>query len=128
VYGDGRAAGQAFFYVRVAAHGWRGSTESKFLFRDDDSYDGIRLERGTELFLENVVKTGADVGGQIDGFGITEELHGVAKLIDDQRAVPAILEVQLELEAYRGLQVAIEVVRDFAVNVVTIHWLASWRK
>jgi hypothetical protein len=107
-------------------------------FRDDSKFMGTQgvLERslggsdliGTNFPTKRGVKLFPKFIRQGDGLGAAEEFNGLFRLIHDHRAVFAMLEMALEFLLDGGLEIAVDVIREFANDAFAVQLPPPWRK
>ncbi len=74
-----------------------------------------------KAFDQGLVKALANLGGQRHGLGIAENLDRLLRRIHHEAAIITVLEMALEVGAGVGIQLAIQIVRNFANDSSSFH-------
>jgi len=69
------------------------------------------------------VKAGAHLARQFDRFAIAENLNRLLRLINDELAVGAVLKMALEFPLQRGVEFAVEEIREFVNDIVAVQFV-----
>src|SRR5579863_5697410 len=77
---------------------------------------------------ERRVQAVADIFRERDGFGVAENLDGLAAGVDDQAAVSAAGEVQFKVASHVGVENSVEVARQFENYFLAVHCGSLRRK
>jgi hypothetical protein len=70
----------------------------------------------------------ADVVGEGNGFGVAEDLDGLAASVDNQAAIGAAGEVLLEVASHSRIENTVKVARQFYDHFLAVHCVSLRRK
>lgn len=80
------------------------------------------------FFAKCGVKFRPHIFGQRYRLGSAENLDSFPGLVDHHAAVFAMIEMALEFRGYRGVEFAVDIIRNLANDAFAIQLTAPWRK
>ncbi len=90
--------------------------------------EDVSLLALSRLFLQGLVQAGVNILREWNWFNAGENLNGLSRLVHNHGAVLAMLQMTLEFLLQGGVQVAVDVVRQFANDAFAIQLAPPWRK
>jgi hypothetical protein len=76
----------------------------------------------TELVSQGGAQAGLQISGKRNGFGVAENFYAFASLVENQRAIFAMLEMTLQFLTVGEFELAIDVVRYLANDAFAIQF------
>ncbi len=81
-----------------------------------------------ELAAQSVMQARAHFDWKFDGFGITENLDRLLRLIDNQFAIRAFVQMAFQFVMQRRSQFAVDIIREFVNDFVAVQFVLPFWK